>query len=286
MPMPGWRCSLFEETGVISVALALLAAVVVGLVVNYAPGRGRRADPAEGSTPQTVLGATALLAAFVVALVLSGTASSYSAASNAAKQEADAVSSLYESAEYLDMPYRQNIQGAAVCFAKAVAGPEWKTLARGRRSSVPNNWTGTGPMGIRKNLLAMGVEAKGFSLIQSEDAKRGDLRNEMIRQANPTVPTALFWLMIALVAISLGTLAYGIPRAKNTPHLMSLVVVTGLFIATVGVLYNLDRPFSGILALKPTSMRQTISDDAKHYSDAYRSTLPCDDQGAPVTPPK
>jgi len=40
-------------------------------------------------------------------------------------------------------------------------GPEWATLANGKRSPVPSNWTGTGSHGIRKTLIQMGTSAKG-----------------------------------------------------------------------------------------------------------------------------
>lgn len=265
----------------ILIAMVLVGAVGAGLGANYYLGRRQGKDPKEGSTALSILGATALLSAFIIALVLAGTAGSYAAASTAAKQEADIVDTLYESAEYIDMPFRKRIHAAAACYARAVAGPEWDMLAVGERSPVPNNWTGTGPLGIRRTLIDMGVGAKGFSLVQSADARRGDLRNERIRQASPTVPEPLFWLMIVLVGISLGGLAFGIPRARNIAHLVALAVVTLLFIATIGLLYNLDRPFSGVLAQEPTAMMDTAGDVSEDYVEAYKEPLPCDEQGQP-----
>jgi RsiW-degrading membrane proteinase PrsW (M82 family) len=269
---------------VILVVLAMLLALAIGLGANYYSGWAKDKEPTEGAAVTSVLGATALLAAFIVALVLSGTASSYAAANTASKNEADVVDTLYESAEYVDQPFREKIQAAAACYARAVAGPEWEAMEKGERSPVPNNWTGTGPNGIRRQLIAMGTGAKGFSLVQSADARRGDLRNERVRQSNPTVPDPLFWLMIVLVAISLGSLAFGIPRAGNIPHLVALVVVTVLFIATVGLLYNLDRPFSGVLAQKPTDMQTTAEDVGEDYTETYNTQPPCNDRGEPVAP--
>jgi hypothetical protein len=263
--------------------VVLLVAVIIGVGVNYLVGMMSEKEPTEGAPTTSVLASTALLSAFVVALVLSGTASSYSAAGKASKSEADVVDNLYEAAEYIDQPHRQAIQAASVCYARAVVNFEWPELAKGDRSTVPNNWTGTGPHGIRKSLIEMGTTAKGFSLVQSADARRGELRNERVVQANPTVPEVLYWLMVILVAISLGSLAYSIPRAKNTGQIAALVLVTVLFLATILLLRNLDRPFSYVLAQKPTDMRTTAQDIGEDYVDAYGDTLPCDDRGQPPT---
>jgi uncharacterized membrane protein (DUF485 family) len=261
----------------------LVVAVGIGLGVNYFVGMMSEKEPTEGVSVTAVLGSTALLSAFIVALVLSNTASSYSAASRASKQEADVVDNFYEAAEYVDQPFRQALQASAVCYARAVVNFEWDELAEGERSSVPNNYTGTGPYGIRRTLIQMGTSAKGFSLVQSADQRRGELRNDRVVQANPTVPEVLYWLMILLIAISLGSLAYSIPRAKNAGQLMALALVAALFIAAVLLLRNLDRPFSSVLAQKPTDMRATAQDIGEDYMEAYGDTLPCDPQGQPRT---
>jgi uncharacterized membrane protein (DUF485 family) len=263
--------------------VVLLVAVLIGVGVNYLVGMMSEKEPTEGASTTAVLGSTALLSAFIVALVLSNTAGTYAAASRASKQEADVVDNLYEAAEYVDQPHRQGLQAAAVCYARAVINFEWPELANGERSTVPNNWTGTGPHGIRRTLIQMGTSAKGFSLVQSADQRRGELRNERVVQAGPSVHPVLYWLMVILIAISLGSLAYSIPRAKNVGQLIALAVVAFLFIAAVLLLRNLDRPFSSVLAQKPTDMRTTAQDIGEDFVDAYGNTLPCDDRGQPLT---
>jgi RsiW-degrading membrane proteinase PrsW (M82 family) len=261
--------------------LVLVLAIGIGMALNVFSGVSRGTDAKEGTTPLQVLGATALLGAFIIALVLSGSATSYSSASKAAKQEADIVDTIYESAEYVDQPFRQDLQASAVCYARAVVGPEWETLAEGKSSPVPTNWTGIGPHGIRKTLIAMGTTAKGFSLIQSADAKRGELRTERVTQANATVPEVLFWLMILLIALTLGGLAYSIPRKNNTGQIVCLVIVSLFFVTVVLLIRNLDRPFSSVLALKPTAMTGTAQEIGREYVAAYQVQPPCNDLGEP-----
>ena len=260
------------------IILVIALAVIAGLAANYFSLT--KADD-EGSTVQQVLSATALIAAFLLAIVLSGASTSYSSAQKAAKQEADVIDTLYESANYVDMPFRQRIQAAAVCYARAVVGPEWKMLAKGKMSPVPSNWTGTRPTGIRAALLEMTPSATGFSLVQSADAQRGGLRSERVAQANPTVPTAVVWFMVVLISLSLAGLAYSVPRTRNVGQMAALGVVILTFVTAMALIYNLDRPFSGVLALKPTAMQITAEDAGADYVEDYGKP-PCDDEGNPT----
>ncbi len=261
----------------LAIVVVVVVAVGAGIAANYFSSKP--AD--EGATVPQVLSATGLIAAFLLAIVLSGAATSYSAAQKAAKQEADVIDTLFESANYVDMPYRQRIQAAAVCYARAVIGPEWRALAGGKTSPVPSNWTGTKPIGLRAQFLEMTPRAQGFSLVQSADAQRGGLRTERVTQANPTMATAVVWFLAVLIALSLGGLAYSVPRAKNKAQLAALVVVVVTFICAMGLVYNLDRPFSGVLALSPTAMEETEADAAEDYIDEYQVDAPCDEEGNP-----
>lgn len=261
--------------------LVLLLAVVVGIALNFTRSRQAR-DAHEGASALSVLNATALLAGLLVAIVLSDAGNSYAAARAAAKSEADTIDSMYESAEYVDMPARQTIQAAAVCYARAVAGPEWDAMANGEGSSVPSVWTGSGPLGIRRVLIDIGPDAQGWGLIRSADETRGNLRSERVRQAKPTVPTVLSWFMLILIGLSLAGLAYSIPRKKNSAQIVALIVVTVLFSMVLLMIYNFDRPFSSVLALKPTAMQKTEQDDGADYEDAFKTPPPCDAEGRPL----
>lgn len=262
--------------------LILLAAVGAGLAVNFLRPDDDGENKTEDASVLNILNATALLAGLLVAIVLSDASGSYSAARDAAKSEADTVDGIYESAEYVDLPARQAIQAALVCYARAVSGPEWDAMAGGNGSPVPSNWTGTGPFGIRRALIDMTPEAQGFSLVQFGDQTRGDLRSERLRQAKPTVPNVLSWFMVLLIGFSLAGLGYSIPRRKNAAQIAALALVTVLFALVLLLIYNFDRPFSGVLALQPSAMEGTEQDISADYAEAYKSPLPCDGKGVPL----
>jgi Protein of unknown function (DUF4239) len=260
---------------------ALALAVVLGLAIKRFTSSDASADDKNAADVPRVLGSTALLAGLLIAIVLSGASSSYSAARSAAKAEADTIDTMYESAEYVAQPFRQRLQGAAVCYARAVAGPEWDSMSKGEGSSVPSAWTGTSPGGIRRTLIKMTPSAVGFGGIQSTDATRGNQRSERLTQAKPSVPNILFAFMIFLLALSLAGLAYSIPARNNLPHKLALGTVTVLFAIVMLMIANFDRPFSGPLALDQSAMQSTERDDSADYLSSYGVKPPCDSDGHP-----
>lgn len=153
--------------------LFLAVAVGAGVALNLRRGRDSTDDDTDGASVLNVLEATALLAGLLVAIVLSD-ASGLLRGSFRSQVEADTVDALYESAEYVELPARQAIQAAVVCYARAVAGPEWDAMEEGGTSRVPNNWTGTGPFGIRRALIGITPEDQGFVLVQPGDQARGE----------------------------------------------------------------------------------------------------------------
>ncbi len=265
------------------IVLLIVSVVAIGLGLNWFLGTISQSDPKKGASVQNILVATELLAGLLLAIVVTDAGASYSAATTAAKQEADAVDNLYEAAEYVEMPFRQQLQADAVCYARAVIGPEWSTLAKGKRSPVPSNWTGTKPGALRATLLAMTPEATAFDLVQGADSLRGELRAERETQANPSIPIAVIWFVVVLLSLSLGGLAYSIPRAANTGQLVAMGVVVVTFLGAMALIYNLDRPFSGVLALEPSAMRAAEEDASEDYQDAFKVELPCDEEGNPRT---
>jgi hypothetical protein len=57
------------------------------------------------------------------------------------------VDNLFESTEYVPDPERRALQAAIVCYARAVAGPEWAAMGDGETSDVPSAWTVTRAFG-------------------------------------------------------------------------------------------------------------------------------------------
>ena len=263
----------------VAFTVMVVVAMVAGVAANYYFGARNQTDPKDGVSVTTILSTTSLLAGLLLALVIADAGSSYSTAKAAAKQEADSVIYLSRAAEYVDQPFREKIQAAAACYARAVAGPEWKTLANGKLSPVPLIWAGSQPGGLRATFVEMTADARGFSLVEAADTQRSVLRTERLAQSVPALPSAEMWFLVVLLALSMAGLAYSVPRAENGTEMVALAVVAVSFVAAVGLVYNLDRPFTGALALKPTQMRTVSGLASSEYAAKYGTPLPCDDNG-------
>jgi hypothetical protein len=57
-------------------------------------------------------------------------------------------------------------------------------MSNGNGSSVPSDWTGIEPGGIRPTMREMTPSAVGFGLVQSADVTRGNQRCERDAQPN------------------------------------------------------------------------------------------------------
>jgi len=83
----------------LAIFFTLATAVAISLALNFFFQRRKKdADKDKEASVRDILGATSLLAALLIAIVLSGASSSYTSARAAAKAEADTVDNLYEAA--------------------------------------------------------------------------------------------------------------------------------------------------------------------------------------------
>jgi hypothetical protein len=96
------------------------------------------------------------------------------------------------------------------------------------------------------------------------------------------VPGVLYALMIVLLAVTLATIAYSIPRAENGTEILALVLVTAVFSIVLYLIADFDAPFKGVLKLNPTGISSVERDDTAAYQSLYHTTPPCDAKGNPA----
>jgi hypothetical protein len=115
----------------------------------------------DGASVADLVAPVQLLAALFLAFVLAQSSQSYARARTAALNEAEVVDAAFETGDYLPEPQREAVQGALVCYTRAVIGPEWRTMQQGQQSPVPSIWT-------------------GVQIRRSQDAERAGGRQELI----------------------------------------------------------------------------------------------------------
>lgn len=156
-------------------------------------------DEQEGVGPTDLLEPLAVLAVFFLAYVLGTASASYSAADDAAAAEANVVDNFFETTEYLAEPPKEALKASAVCYARAVPGPEWATMDRSGLSTIPSNWTGTKPHRIRRTFQQLGPGNNLFEKLTAADAERGDTRRERVRRASPSISPYVYGFMVATI---------------------------------------------------------------------------------------
>ena len=265
--------------------VVIAGALAFGLLVQRYL-RKRSPDDDDGRADAEGLGVNELavplltLVTLLLAFVLVATFSSYREASDRTVDEAGAVLDEAEAALALPDPAGQRIVGSLQCYARAVAGPGWRSLSRTRH---------TDPVSIAANTQvgAMLIEAQesigdsaALSAVLVADRDRVIARRGRLAEAETSVPTIVTVLLIGLVAITVAAIAALADRRIRPGLRVILVGVSTVMItATLLVLFDLDRPFGGWIAIEPTDMLEV---ERVIGAELLTGQPPCDESGAPI----
>ncbi|TGB14667.1 DUF4239 domain-containing protein [Streptomyces sp. MZ04] len=257
---------------IVVAAVALLA----GLAANRFLRPRLMADDDAGMAVKDLVGPLLTLTVLLLAFVLVTANGSYGKAEVASRGEARALDQLAEIAEYAPAAEQKRIQADAVCYARAVRTQEWPAMADdGSGSAAPSVWS----TDLRHSFRDL--EGKPvFGMLIAADNKRSDEREERLTQATASVPSAIFWFLLATLTITVVALGVCLPRRNNRGQLITLTVITALLTTTLCIIRDVDRPFGGAINVDPTAIaeveRQATRDFLTHHKLA---DLPCDDKG-------
>ncbi|MFH8295435.1 hypothetical protein [Streptomyces sp. NPDC018059] len=260
---------------VLIIVVAVLA-LLAGLAANrFLRPRLVSEDDDAGMCVKDLVGPLLTLTVLLLAFVLVTANGSYGKAEVAARGEARAVDQLVEAAEYAPAAQKATIQADAVCYARAVRTREWPAMADGDGSPAPSVWS----TDLRR--VFREVEGKPvFGMLVAADNKRSEEREERLTQATASIPSAILWFLLATLVITVMALGTCIPRRNNRGQIITLTVITALLTATLCIIRDVDRPFGGIIDIKPTPItdveHQAERDFLAHHTAA---DLPCDRNG-------
>jgi hypothetical protein len=263
------------------VVLAVTAALVYNRVAwRPRQAAGRTSD--DGLTIAGLIGPLGTLSVLLLVFVLVQTYASFSAAGEAETAEATATLLLFREADLVKDPRTRNrLRAEVVCYATSVIRQEWSAMHDRRVSSVPTYWGARiREAGVR--LTRTRAEQNAGENIVARDGQRASARQKRLGEARPTVPGALFLLMVLAVAITLGT--FGVVTARSVGPVVHAVIVvaTGVVLAaTLTLIRDLDQPYSGALRRSPTQTEFIRAQIAPEV----RGALPCDNGGMPTGAP-
>ncbi|WP_306318487.1 MULTISPECIES: hypothetical protein [unclassified Streptomyces] len=264
---------------VIAIVVAAFA-LIAGLVANrYLRPRLLTEDDDSGMAVKDLVAPLLTLTVLLLAFVLVTANGSYGKAEVASRGEARALDQLVETAEYAPAAQRSDVQADAICYARAVRVKEWPAMSEGKGSTAPSVWS----TDLRRTFRTMqGDEA--FGMLVSADHKRSDEREERLTQATASIPSAIFWFLLAVLAVTVAALGLCLPRKDNRGQLAALTLVTVLLTATLCIIRDVDRPFGGIVDVEPTAISDVEQQATRDFlAHAKLSDLPCDKQGDRTT---
>lgn len=223
-----------------------------------------------------LVGPLLTLTVLLLAFVLVTANGSYGKAEVASRGEARALDQLVEIAEYTPEAQRARIQAAAVCYARAVRTQEWPAMADGKGSAAPSVWS----TDFRQTFRSL--EGKPvFGMLIAADNKRSDEREERLTQATASIPSAIFWFLLATLTITVIGLGICLPRRNNRGQVTALVVITALLTTTLCIIRDVDRPFGGIIDVEPKAISEVERQATRDFLAHHEITeLPCDGRGS------
>ncbi|MFJ8825496.1 hypothetical protein ACIREE_27455 [Streptomyces sp. NPDC102467] len=260
--------------------LVVIVVAVIALLVGLAANRWLRPrllseDDDTGMAVKDLVGPLLTLTVLLLAFVLVTANGSYGKAEVASRGEARALDQLVETAEYAPAKQRAQIQADAVCYARAVRVQEWPAMSNGNGSTAPSVWS----TDVRRTFRTLQGESV-FGMLVAADNKRSDEREERLTQASASIPPAIFWFLLATLFITVLALGVCLPRRHNRGQLITLTVITALLTTMLVIIRDVDRPFGGIIDVKPTAItdveRQATRDFLAHHP---ATQIPCDAKG-------
>lgn len=263
--------------------LVTLGALAAGLVVHHFFFR-RRETGKTGVEVKDLVAPIGTLTVFLLAFLMAIAFSSYRAAEDATVTEAGVLDATAETAALVQVPaLRVQLTGELACYADAVGNQEWPAMAAGHSSPVVTGWASR----IRGTLLAIGGDGKDNAILVGQlltlDGQRSDARQTRLINAAPTVPTALYVFLLAAAGLALFSLAlFTETTIRRSFQIPLLVVFALLLISMLVLIQDLDRPFAGLITIKPTLISQEAADLAGQYGQVTAAPLPCDSHGNPV----
>ena len=266
--------------------VVLLAAAVAGFLARrLVVGARSPEDPlarAEGVTVSELVVPARTLAALVLAFVVVSVYDSFVDAESQAAAEAGAVLSMAENTTLLTPEARGAVLGRLVCYARSVAGPDWRAQAE---DAAPSTITDAAADQLTVALGRAAADPRNATAVGAILAENGDRitsRIQRFEDGRPSVPDVVWVVLLLTMALMIGGLAALVhPGVRTMVQVVVQVVVlagtTVVFGLTLLVVHDLDSPFSGPARVEPTAMTTVERRMAQLPGEAVLA--PCDRDG-------
>jgi Protein of unknown function (DUF4239) len=239
------------------------------------------ADTTRGAGVYGVAGTGfAVLLAFVVVVAYE----QYNDAKAGAQAEADAVIELYRSAEFFPAE-RAEMQRDLICYARAVIEKEWPAMAdgQGHPLGVVEGWALRLQDAYERLPVRTPREEVVFANILDLRDLRIDARRERLSQADPTVTSPVWFILILCALVNIGFVLLFIDRRGEAFAAQAALIgtVTTIVVSGLILVWFLDHPYEGESgSIEPVEMRRVLG---SMEDERPGLAAPCTPEGEPST---
>ena len=229
---------------------------VAGLlaVARWVPEELRASDHDAKAAFLSMAGvAYTILLAFVVVAVWSD----FTEAGQTSQQEVTRLSNLMRDVGTFPAAARIPMRRGVLGYANAVVRHEWPTMADGkaapaaaqRYEAMWSRWYRYSPRGAG----ATAFYEESVSRLNEVAASR---RARLI-ESRANLPTAMVLLLLLGFAVSMG-FTYQFKMARLTMHVLSVAAIAALMGFVLFLIFSLEHPFAGKVAISPAPWREFI----------------------------
>jgi len=220
----------------------------------------------------------AVLLGFVVFLAFT----SYDSARAGAEDEALIVAQQVETAQFFPPSVVDELTGELVCYARSVAGIQWKLMEEGTLGEELNPWG----VELFRTLQTVSprrpTQQSAYDHWLDQTSDREQARNDRVHGAVGVIPAPLWAVLFftaGLILVYMLFFADSGERAVVQGMLMGTVVA--VVTTTLILLYFLNHPFhDSIGGLRPVAMERTLTVIQEELDISGRDiTIPCDEAG-------
>jgi hypothetical protein len=270
--------NLFVALGIIAVTMAVAIAAML-LVRRRAPDGSYFND---GDRAAGVFGVLATGFAVLLGFVVFLSFTSYDAARAGAEAEARTVAQQVETAQLLPPEVAPILTEELVCYARSVAGVQWRRMEAGTLGEELNPW------GVKLFRTLAGVDPQtptqqaAYSKWLDQTSDREEARSDRVHGAIGVIPTPL-WLVLFFTSFVIFVYMLFFADSGEGPVVQGLLMgtVVSVIVAMLLLLQFLDNPFhDGVGGLHPDAMKRTLLIlDQQLDAVGFVSTPPCDAAG-------
>jgi hypothetical protein len=206
-----------------------------------------------------IIAVVGVLYAVLLAFVVVVTWQSFDRAGQVASEEAQFVEGLYRDASVFG-PQAGEIRRNLDAYATFVATREWSAMGNHQHEDLRTDDALDGVWQAYRSLTPDGPTQQTFyadSIRRLNDLQKA--RADRLEASASQLPDALWGVLLAGAVITVGfTYFFGLANVRAQALMVTaLAAMIGL---TLFLIFSLDLPFSGDLAVQPNSMKHTVAE--------------------------